>query len=133
MENNESLKKLMADMLPLMMQMMVDDPSAFLKAIIPTSEPSISEHQIKTINEIIDLPLEELACRGDGVTYHNHTNIEWVRKQLGDGIGTDSFPSFNSTSVGNLARIAVGCPDQELKTIALDTVNSYIVWWKEKY
>ena len=53
MDNNESLKNMMAEMLPHFLEAMTNDPEAFLKAIIPKSELNISEYKIKTINEII--------------------------------------------------------------------------------
>jgi len=91
------------------------------------------EYIKRTVGEIINVPFEEMKNHGDAVTYHNHTNTEWVRGQLTQEWNDQTFLCFNSTSLGNLARIADGCPDEELKKKALEGVNAYVLWWKLKF
>lgn len=83
------------------------------------------EHLTTIQNRIHTLPIEEQAAYADIICRNSTNNIEFCQKT---DFKEEEFPIWNTTSVGNVAYIALNAPTQELKDKYREGLTKYCEW-----
>jgi len=90
------------------------------------------------LKDLVDKPLEELACQTDSFGYHasisitkDHSNFDFWSKQL-DLVPTEHFEGYNGTSLGTIACFIVRSPEPILREKAQTLLDTYKEWFYSK-
>jgi hypothetical protein len=82
-----------------------------------------------SLPDLLDMPLIEQARYADHICVEGvDQGSDWIKEQICD----DEFApeGWNSTSVGNIAYVALHYRDAECRAVALDQLNRYVAWYK---
>mgnify|MGYP003402243785 CR=1 FL=1 len=92
-----------------------------------------SKHHLEMMfPKILSIPIEEQSEYADFVTVTN-VNKDWLMDNLRDfDIDTHGIAMINTTSVGNVAYIALNCCDKEVRNNALKNLEKIKEYFKNK-
>ena len=100
----------------------------------PADYPNFGlSHSLKELEDVRlqvwTLPIEEQAKYADGVCRANVNNIDFHERQLNDVRSvTPNYPMWNTTSVGNVAFLALNAPTESYRQKYQEMLEGYIEW-----
>lgn len=81
------------------------------------------EQKLERIRKLLRRPLHEIARHCDWMCFWALVNLDY--ELLRDDYSSDAFPSWNITSVGNAASVALHAEDPEIRKACLDVLGRY--------
>lgn len=91
------------------------------------------------IDATIDNSLVQLAAKADPVCVSCVEDVPWSQNQIqssqNHAVGKtemEIYAEYNSTSICNMALMALRSPDADVRTHYLSEVKNYRAWWKRE-